>query len=148
MIAAALAIALLAGGCSRALTEDDLVEAYQDSNSNASATMSECIVGALVDRFGVDGVEAELEAIAPTQDFERTQYQAEFRCGDTDDVETQIEVLLTARDGNPEAAACVATALVPKLDDADLEVLLSGEMTDQFFDKYFVAVSDCDALPR
>lgn len=147
MVAVAAAIVVLFGGCSRELSEEDLAEAYQASNDNASATMSECIVGTLVDQFGVDGVEAELEAVTATQDFQRTQYQAEFRCGDTADVETQIEALLTARDGDPDAASCIASALVPKLDDSDLEVLLSGEMTDQFFDKYFVAVSDCDALP-
>ncbi len=134
-------------GCTQELTEDDLVEAYQTSRPNFSADVAECVVGRLVETFGVDGVEGELDAITQTDAFEVALYRAEFDCGETGDVERRLVELLLDRDLEPEAAECVAGDLVGDLDDSDFDVLLSGEITDQFFDKYYTALYDCDALP-
>lgn len=134
-------------GCTQELTEDDLVEAYQTSRPNFSADVAECVVGRLVETFGVDGVEGELDAITQTDAFEVALYRAEFDCGETGDVERRLVELLLDHDLEPEAAECVAGDLVGDLDDSDFDVLLSGEITDQFFDKYYTALYDCDALP-
>ncbi len=134
-------------GCTQELTEDDLVEAYQTSRPNFSADVAECVVGRLVETFGVDGVEGELDAITQTDAFEVALYRAEFDCGETGDVERRLVELLLDRDLEPEAAECVAGDLAGDLDDSDFDVLLSGEITDQFFDKYYTALYDCDALP-
>ncbi len=134
-------------GCTQELTEDDLVEAYQTSRPNFSADVAECVVGRLVETFGVDGVEGELDAITQTDAFEVALYRAEFDCGETGDVERRLVELLLDRDLESEAAECVAGDLVGDLDDSDFDVLLSGEITDQFFDKYYTALYDCDALP-
>ncbi len=134
-------------GCTQELTEDDLVEAYQTSRPSFSADVAECVVGRLVETFGVDGVEGELDAITQTDAFEVALYRAEFDCGETGDVERRLVELLLDRDLESEAAECVAGDLVGDLDDSDFDVLLSGEITDQFFDKYYTALYDCDALP-
>lgn len=134
-------------GCTQELTEDDLVEAYQTSRPSFSADVAECVVGRLVETFGVDGVEGELDAITQTDAFEVALYRAEFDCGETGDVERRLVRLLLDRDLESEAAECVAGDLVGDLDDSDFDVLLSGEITDQFFDKYYTALYDCDALP-
>ncbi len=134
-------------GCSRALTEDDLVEAYQLSYPAASDETAGCVVGELVDAYEIVGVETELAAVSSSAAFAEAQYLAQFHCGQTDDVLRQVIAMLVERDLDPDQANCVATALVGDLDDQDLEVLMRGEMTDQFFDKYFTATYDCDALP-
>jgi hypothetical protein len=40
----------------------------------------------------------------------------------------------------------VADALVVDLDDDDIDVLLSGEITDAFFEKFFAAMDGCGAI--
>ncbi len=146
-VAGVVALAVALGACSQDLTEDDLVEAYQASRPSYSADVAECVVAHLVESFGVEGVEAELDTITSTDAFEVALYRAEFDCGETGDVEGRIVELLLDRDLDPEAAECVAADLVVDLDDSDFDVLLSGEITDQFFDKYYTAIYDCDALP-
>ncbi|MEZ5380007.1 MAG: hypothetical protein R2733_26165 [Acidimicrobiales bacterium] len=138
---------LLAGACSSPLTEDDLVEAYQASHPEVTDDQAACVVGALVDAFEVEGVELELEAPTPTAAFGEAQYRAQFHCGQTGDVHDQLVAMLLERDLEADAADCVATALVDQIDDDDLDVLVGGELTDQFFDKYFTATYDCGALP-
>ena len=139
--------AMMGSSCSNALSHDDLVESYQTSNPDTEPEAAACVVDELVEAFEVAGVEAELVAVAPSAAFERSLYRAEFTCGATDDVNVQLTRLLIERDIAPDAADCVATALITELDDQDFEVLLSGEITDQFFDKYYAATYDCDALP-
>ncbi len=137
----------LTASCSNELDEDDLVESYQTSHDDAGAELASCVVGSLVDQYEVAGVQAELEAVTPSAAFVESQYRAQFHCGQTDDVQAQLTEMLIERDLSDEQADCVAAALVGQLDDADLDVLMRGTMTDQFFDKYFEATYDCDALP-
>ncbi len=133
--------------CSSSLSEDDLVESYQNSHPEVSGEVASCVVGELVDAYDIEGIEAELNAASLSAAFAERQYLAQFHCGQTDDVLRQVTTMLLDRGLEPEQADCVAGDLVGELDDADLEVLMRGEMTDQFFDKYFTATYDCDALP-
>ncbi len=135
-------------GCSSSVDRADLVESYQQSRPDATAVETECVVDRLVEAFGIEGVEAELTATTgPTRAFELETFRAEFGCGRTDDVQAQLSELLAERELATDDAECVAEALTASLDEADLEVLIGGEMTDAFFDKYFVAVEGCGALP-
>lgn len=133
-------------GCSRGVTRADLVVSYQSSNPVADETQAGCVVDALIEEFGLEGLTEELAA--PGASYPLARYRAEFFCGMTDDVEDQLRAQLAARGMAADAADCVAETLTKSLDHDDLDVLFRGEMTDAFFDRYFVAVSDCGALPN
>ncbi len=142
-----VALALLAASCSRDLTRADLVESFQASHPDATADQAGCVVDRLIDDHGLDGVERELDEPVRSSLFARSQYEAEFLCGRTDDVRDQVLALLVDRRLDPDDAECVADELTARLDADDLDVLIDGTMTDDFFDDYFVAVESCDALP-
>lgn len=106
-----------------------------------------CVVDILFETYGAEGLEVELDRAVPSDDFEEAQYRAMFGCGMRGDVRDQLAGQLEQRGLTDDEAACVADALTGDLDEDDLDVLLSGELTDEFFDKYFDAMSSCDALP-
>ena len=70
-----------------------------------------------------------------------------FGCGLTDEVEDELVRQLIATGIEPDAARCAGRELTINLDDEGLEVLLSGEITDTFYEKYFLALQACDGLP-
>ncbi len=124
-----------------------MADAFADAHPEATGVQAQCVVDTLFDTYGADGLELELERAVADDDFEETQYRAMFACGMREDVRDQLAGQLERRGLTTGEAECVADALTGDLDDDDLDVLLSGELTDAFFDKYFGAMSACDALP-
>jgi len=141
--------------CSRGFGREDAITAFSEGNPEASASQSECVVDRLIDVYEVDPVddsrldalESELEAKPSSAGFEVEQFRAMFWCGLTEDLESQLAASLVANGIAPERVECVAGELSGSLDDADLDVLLDGKMSDQFFGKFFDAAERCDAIP-
>mgnify|MGYP001954737009 CR=1 FL=1 len=63
-----------------------------------------------------------------------------------DDVRDQIDEQLQANGVAAKDAPCVADAMVDELTDDDFDVLLSGEITDDFFTKFVSAMEECGAI--
>ncbi|MFT7599632.1 MAG: hypothetical protein ACI8TP_002567 [Acidimicrobiales bacterium] len=133
---------------STSATRGDLVESFRNTNPDASTAQAECVVDELIAEYSLEGLERELEAVPKASSFERGQFLASFGCGLTSDVEAELADQLQASGIAADDADCAAEALTEGLDDEDLAVLLSGEITDQFYAKYFVALDECDALPK
>ncbi len=145
MFAAIVVVGL--AGCSEGFTRDGAVESFVAVNTEASTDEAGCVVDDLIEQYGLEGLELELQRESPTESFATTQFRAMFACGMTSGVESSLTEQLQARGLAPAQAACAAEALTGSLDQDDLDVLISGELTDAFFDKYFVALEACDALP-
>ncbi len=105
------------------------------------------MVDKLISIYGLEGLETELEREVALESFQTDQFRAAFGCGLTGEVEEELVRQLVATGIDPEGARCASQELTGSLDDADLDVLLSGEITDTFYQKYFVALEACDALP-
>ena len=88
----------------------------------------------------------ELEAEPVSAGFEEDQFRAMFRCGVVGDVERQVADQLEANGVGAEHSPCVAGTLVGAMTDEDIDVLLSGQITDDFATKFRQAMDDCDAL--
>lgn len=148
-------IMLSISGCAAGFGRDDAVTAYMAAHPEASTVEAECVIDGLIARYETEpvdegdlaGLEAQLNAVEPSPDFEVAQFRAAFDCGLTDDVRSQLEGELLARGESPDDARCIADALVAQLDDGDLDVLLTGAITDEFFARFFDATASCDALP-
>ncbi len=149
-------VAVLAlAACSSGFSRVDAVESFQTVNPDASTAEAACVVDALIEEYegepvdeeSLDGLETELLAEPQSERFLLDQFRAKFGCGMTNDVEAQLRRELLANEIDEEAVDCVARALAGGLTDADLEVLISDEMTDSFFVIFFSAVESCDALP-
>lgn len=138
---------LVLAGCGDELERGEAVTAFAAAHPEASTVEATCVVDALIEGYGLDGLEDELDRPVSSAEFSEAQYRAMFACGLRDDVRVQLVEQLRAQGLDDEQASCVAEDLTGRLDEADLEVLLSGELTDPFFDKYFDAVAGCDALP-
>lgn len=143
----AVVVGLLVAGCSTAASRDDFVQRFIETNADASTEQSECVVDELIRQYSLSGLERELEAAPQATAFERAQFTAMFGCGMTEDVEAELARQLANTGVEGAGAACAAEALTADLDDDDLQVLLSGEITDGFYAKYFVALEECGALP-
>jgi hypothetical protein len=149
LAAAVLSAVLLVPGCGRdtGLSRDDAIAEVRTVNPEVTAEQAGCVVDHLIDRFGLGKVGSLLEASAPDPDFQEAQFTDMFRCGVEGDVRQQILDQLTAS-GVPDAdAPCVADVLVANLTDADVDVLLSGEITSAFAQKFDSAMRDCGAAP-
>ena len=133
-------------GCSP-LSRDDLVEAYADSRPEATEEEAGCVVDGLLREYSTNEIEAQLDDGAPSDDFEWRQFSSEISCGLTSGLEARLSDQLVETGVDPDAAPCVAATLAGVLDDADLEVLRGGPMTDTFYAKYFDALDACEALP-
>ena len=122
------------------------VASFAEANPSASTSQSECVVDRLIDRYGLDELRTELEADPPAPAFAEAQFRDMFSCGVEGDVRDQIVEQLQANDVAEADAQCVADALMVDLDDSDVDVLLSGEITDAFFAKFVTAMEDCGAI--
>jgi hypothetical protein len=147
MLCGIVCLVVTLGGCSRSLDRGDLIDAYVRDNPGATAVEADCVIDRLLSDRSIAQIEQELGRATPSVGFARDRYRADFDCGRTDDVRHQLEQLIAARGTDPADADCIATELTRSLTDPDLDVLFDGQMTDAFFDKYYLAVSACDALP-
>lgn len=138
---------VLVVSCSNSFDRQAADEAFLRTYPDASTVEAGCVVDGLVSEFGIDGLELELSASGPSPAFQIAQFRAMFDCGLTGEVEREIVRQLRDSGLNPEAAACAGKELTSSLDSDGLDVLLSGEITETFYEQYFVARDLCDALP-
>lgn len=106
------------------------------------------MVDRLVDTYTLEGLEAELSAQRLDADFEEAQFRAEFGCDMRSGVESSLVTQLEASGIARDQAECAADELVDSLVEDDLDVLLTGELNDAFYAKYFDSLERCDALPE
>ncbi len=137
---------ILLTGCGQAFDRDDAVAGFRAANPTASAVEAECIVDRLVDRYGLGGLEGELANDPPDQLFAEHQFRDMFACGMEGDVRDQIVAQLMENDVAEADAPCVADVLVDNLNDDDIDVLLSGQITDEFFARFVSAMEECGAI--
>ncbi len=134
-------------GCSSEPTRDDYVAQFVASNPDATTLQAECVVDKLAKDYTLEGLGRELEAVPTATAFERSQFRAMFGCGLTSDVEAALEEQLVASGIDEKGASCASEALTSTLDDDDLDILLDGGITDDFYAKYFTSLDNCDAVP-
>lgn len=143
-MAAALIVLCSAVACG-GLDRGDLADAYAAEHPDLDPVTAGCIVDDLIAVYGVDGLEAEL-ADGADPDYQLAHFRARFGCGVHADVVAALRPQLEARGLDPAAAGCVAQSLSDAMEIEDLDVVLTGPMTDDFYAKYFDALEDCDAL--
>lgn len=139
------ATSLLIAAC--AVTQEDLTASFVEAHPEATAEQASCTVGVLVDRYGIEGLEAELEAVEDSSEFTEAQFRAMVGCGMTQEVSAQLRTQMAELGVSDEARDCVVSELTKEITDADLDVLITGELTDAYYAKFFDALSACDALP-
>ena len=139
-----LAVFFLAG-C--AVTEEDLLESFKSTNVDATDEQAGCVVDQLINIYGVEGLEAELLAEPADREFDEQQFRTMIHCGMTDRLTNPLTAQLQRLEVPTESQPCVVAALTTDITDDDLDVLLSGEITDEYYAKFFDALLSCDALP-
>ena len=144
--AAALASSAAVASCGQDFDRQAAVDSFADANTEATDDQAACVVDELLDRYDLDELREELEAERIDAGFEETQFRAMFRCGLEGDVEAQITEQLTDAGVADADAPCVSAELVSGLTDDDIDVLLSGEITDEFSTKFLEAMDACGAL--
>lgn len=145
----ALAIALGAIvllGCGQSFDRQAAVESFSKANPAASERQAECVVDRLIEGYGLGGLEEQLSAEPAEAAFEEAQFRTMFACGLDVGIRSQILEQLQANDVSEEHAPCVTDAITADLTDDDLDVLLSGEMSDDFFARFVSAMEDCGAI--
>ena len=145
-LAAVVAVASIAAGCGQGYGRDDAVASFADANPSATEAQAGCVVDRLIDRYGLDQLEAELVADPIDPAFEETQFRDMFACGLEGDLEGEIARQLVDNGVEQADAPCVAGELVDDLEDSDIDVLLSGEITQDFMGKFVDAMRACGAI--
>lgn len=140
-------LCLALSGCAGGFSRESAVESFVAANPDATTTNAECVVDRLIETYELTGLELELAAEPISDQFVNTQFNAMFNCGMTGDVEDALAVQLAEAGSTPFQAECAAAELVGRLSEADLEVLLTGELNDGFYAKYFDSLESCGALP-
>lgn len=139
-----LAIAVV--GCGSGFNEATAARQFQAANPDATDEQAECVTSILIDVYGLDGLETELERPTNTPGFQDAQARAMLQCGMVGDLVADLEVQLIDSGVPASAATCVAETMVENLQEDDLDVLLTGEITDDFYERYLAAVDDCGGL--
>lgn len=143
LLVPAAVLGLAVAGCGQDLDREAAVDSFQRANPEASGAQAECVVDRQIDRLGLDGLTRQLEAETPSDDFVDSQFRDLFACGVDGDVEEQLVEQLEANGVTAEQAPCVADRLVGGLDDGDIDVLVSGQITDAFMAKFVAAMDGC-----
>jgi hypothetical protein len=133
-------------GCGQGFDRGAAVDSFRRANPEVSGEQAGCVVDRLVERYGLDGLVEELEADVPDAAFTEAQFQDMFACGVEGDVEAQIAEQLEASGVDPADAPCVAAAITADLGGDDIDVLLSGEITEEFMAKFVDAMDRCGAI--
>ena len=141
---AALVFALPA--CGSGFDRSSAIESFRAANVEATEDQASCVVDALVDTYGLDQLEAELAADPIDAGFEEVQFREMFRCGVAGDWSRQITEQLIENGVAPDDAPCVSDELFATMSDDDIDVLLSGEITESFTDVFYTALETCNAL--
>ncbi len=127
-------------------TNADLVQAFVDANPDVSNEQAQCVVAALTTELGTPQLIANLWAEPTPREFELAQFKAMFGCGIVEEVRSALRRQLVDQGVAPNKAPCVASAIVEQLSPDELDVLITGENTDEFYAKYFNAMESCGAI--
>ncbi len=136
----------MAAGCGQGISRESLVNDFTAANPDVTGAQAQCVVDRLLADRDLVTIEAELTAEQIAPGFEEDQFRAMFVCGIEGDVGDQITEQLVANGVAPDDAPCVSGELIDQLTDDDIDVLLSGEITDEFYAKFFTAMESCDAI--
>lgn len=142
----ALGLLLLAVGCSQGLSREEAIESFLGTNSEATEEEAACVVDGLIDRYGLDDLEVELSEEPLGADFEEDQFREMFVCGVDGDWRAEVTTQLIDNGVAAEDAPCVTDDLFATMTDDDIGVLLTGEITDSFSEKFYAALETCHAL--
>ena len=146
MSSAVIVASLLATSCGQGISRASLVADFTAANPEVTTAQAECVVDRLLTDRDLADIEAELTAETIGATFEEDQFRAMFVCGIEGDVGDQITEQLVANGVAPDDAPCVSGELMGQMTDADVDVLLSGEITDEFYAKFFDAMDSCGAV--
>ncbi|MGF1598339.1 MAG: hypothetical protein ACFCVK_15630 [Acidimicrobiales bacterium] len=138
--------AAVVAGCGQGFDRDHAIDTFVEANPEATPEQAACVVDELIERYGLDDLDNELRADTPDAGFEEEQFRQMFLCGVEGDIRRQLTDQLIANGIGEDDAPCVADALVDGITDDDVDVLLSGQITDEFNDKFHDALEECDAL--
>jgi hypothetical protein len=127
-------------------TDEDLARAFMEANPDVSVVEASCVIDTLTEAIGTSELIATLWLAETPREFEVAQFKAMFACGIDRDVRSALTQQLLARGTPEDKAPCVADDIVNKMDLQELDVLISGENTDEFYAKYFNAMEGCGAL--
>lgn len=127
-------------------TRSDLIVAFNAANPEATPEQAACVIDGLTKSMGTAELIATLWVDPPPEDFELAQFKTSFACGIDSRVRAEVSAQL-AEQGTPTSKApCVANAIVDEMSPEDLDVLITGQITDKFYAQYFRALQTCDAL--
>jgi hypothetical protein len=147
LLLAAAAIALAGvGGCGDGYSRDEALTGVTEANPELTDDQAACVVDGLIERYGLDAVEAGLAGGSADVAFAEAQYTEMFVCGVEGDVGQELTEQLEAVGVSPEDAPCVSDRVVGSLSDDDVDALLSGDITDELATKFATALEDCGAL--
>ncbi len=141
-----LAIAIAGAGCGGGNSREAAIESFQKANPEATDEQSACVVDGLIDRYGVDELDAQLGAVPLDAGFEEDQFREMFVCGVDGDWRADITEQLIDNGVPADDAPCVSDELISTMSDDDIGVLLTGEITESFSETFFDALATCDAL--
>ncbi len=133
-------------GCGQAFSRQGAIDSFTTATPEATPEQAACVVDNLIDRYSLDQLEIELAADPPDPSFEESQFREMFRCGIVGDVEKQVTQQLILNGVSEADAPCVSERLVGTMTDDDIDVLLSGQISEQFSTKFRQAMDACDAL--
>lgn len=138
--------AIVLAACGQGVSRDSLAADFAAANPDVTPAQSECVVDRLLTDRELADIEAELTAEDVGPRFEEDQFRAMFVCGIEGDIGDQITEQLVANGVSSADAPCVSDELVGRLTDDDIDVLLSGEITDEFYARFFEAMESCGAV--
>lgn len=140
-------LAASVGSCGQqTLDRDTAIESFRAANLDATEAQAACVIDRLIDRYGLDELQIQLATSPQASAFAERQVRDAFVCGANGDVRAQITEQLDGTGVDDHDAPCVADELVDGLTDADVNVLLTGEITPEFNDKFYAALEACGAL--
>ncbi len=146
LLPVAAAVVVLAGGCGSGFDAEAAADQFQGAYPNAADAQAACVVDDLIERYGSDGLRTELDRPVKTEAFEEAQLRAMVLCGMLGDLTAELEAQLIDGGIPAEAAPCMAEELIGDIDEANLDVLLTGEITEQFYLDYLAAADACSVL--
>ena len=146
IIVAGLGLVVGLSGCGETDSRQDAIDSFTDANPDATLEQATCVVDNLIDHYSLDQLEVELATDPPGADFEEVQFREMFRCGIVGDLQQLVVDQLVLNGVSETDAPCVAERLVGTMTDDDIDVLVSGQISEQFSTKFLQAMDACDAL--
>lgn len=138
---------LVALGCGQELDRAALLESFERDLPDATPAQAGCVVDDLVERFGLDEIEQELEAERASRQFANAAVVAMAECGyDLSRFEPWTATLVQNLDRlgyQPDDARCLADEVSPGLSGEQVQQLLDGEVPAGFRRRMAAALEAC-----